>query len=210
VDISPTIPIFTQNKIAERWRAKIERQCTNQQYIIGVDDGELQQGILNRTIATTVADSGATSGMGTIANPCHCSGRLSNKQFILLNGEVIPATEITEYPFDVRSPAYELHITPGVSQHLLLSTGKFANANYITVFDKEMVNIYDANDTIFTVSKGAIIRGFHDPVLNIYQIPLVDMVWNNNTDTIIVNRPPTEFLPDHPPPPTRQSTMFTN
>jgi hypothetical protein len=26
------------------------------------------------------------------------------------------------------------------------------------------------------------------------------MVWNNNTDTIIVNRPPTEFLPDRPPP----------
>jgi hypothetical protein len=26
------------------------------------------------------------------------------------------------------------------------------------------------------------------------------MVWNNNTDTIIINRPPTEFLPDQPPP----------
>jgi hypothetical protein len=97
-------------------------------------------------------------------------------------------------------PANKLHITPGVSQHSLLSTGKFANANYITVFEKEMVNIYDANDTIFTVSKGTILRGFRELVLNICRIPLVDMVRNNNTDTIIVNRPPTEFLPDQPPP----------
>ncbi len=59
---------------------------------------------------------------------------------------------------------------------------------------------YDANNTIFTISKGAILRGFCDPVLNLYQIPLVDMVRNNNTNTIIVNCPPTKFLPDQPPP----------
>jgi hypothetical protein len=126
-------------------------------------------------------------------------GWLSNKRFILPNGKVIPAKEIAEYSFSIRSPANELHITPRVSQYSLRSTGKFADANYITVFDKEMVNIYDTNDTIFTIRKGAILHGFHDPVLNIYQIPLVDMVWNNNTDTIIVNHPPTEFLPNQPP-----------
>ncbi len=95
------------------------------------------------------------------------------------------------YPFDVRAPANKLHITPSVSQHFLLSTGKLANANYIMVFDKEMVNIYNANNTIFTISRGAILRGFCNPVLNLYRIPLVDMVWNNNTDTIIVNCPQT-------------------
>jgi hypothetical protein len=103
---------------------------------------------------------------------------------------------MAEYLFNVRAPANELHITPGVSQYSLLSTGKFADANYITVFDKEIVDIYDANDTIFTISRGAILHGFCDPVSNLYQIPLVDMVWNNNTDTFIVNRPPTEYLPD--------------
>jgi hypothetical protein len=94
---------------------------------------------------------------------------------------------MAEYPFNVRAPANKLHITPGVSQHSLLSTGKFSNANYIMVFDKEMVNVYNANDTIFTVSRGAILCGFHNLVLNLYQILLVDMVRNNNTDTIIVN-----------------------
>jgi hypothetical protein len=76
--------------------------------------------------------------------------------------------------------------------------GKFADANYVTVFDKEMVNVYDANDTTFTVSKGAILCGFRDPELNVYRIPLVNMVRNNNTDTIILMRPPTEFLPNRP------------
>jgi hypothetical protein len=107
---------------------------------------------------------------------------------------------MAKYPFNIRVLANKLHITPGVSQHSLHSTGKFSDANYITVFDKEMVNVYDANNTIFTISRGAILHGFCDPVLNLYQIPLFDMVRNNNTDTIIVNRPPTEYLPDQPPP----------
>jgi hypothetical protein len=75
---------------------------------------------------------------------------------------------MAEYPFDITALANKLHITPGVSQNSLLSTGKFTDANYITVFDKEMVNIYDANVTIFTVSRGAILRGFHDLELNLY------------------------------------------
>jgi len=112
---------------------------------------------------------------------------------------VIQATEIVEYPFDVRAPAKELHITPGVSQHSLLSTGKYADANYITVFDKDTVNIYDANDTIITVTRDAILRGWRDKSNKLWRIPLVEVVQNVNTDTIIVNQPPTEFLPDHPP-----------
>ncbi len=167
-DISPTIPAITLNRIAVRWQKKTKQCCIKQQYIIGVKDKELQQGILDGTIATTIADSGATSGVGTTADPCPGSGRPSDKQFILPSSNVIPATEMAEYQFDIKALANELHITPGVSQHSLLSTGKFADANYITVFDKEMVNLYDANNTIFTVSRGAILRGFCNPVSNLY------------------------------------------
>ncbi len=103
-----------------------------------------------------------------MANPCHCLGWLSNKRFILPGGDIIPATEMAKYSLNIRAPANELHITPGVSHHSLLSTSKLADANYITVFDKEMVNVYNANDTILTVSKGAILRGFCNLVLNLY------------------------------------------
>ncbi len=63
-----------------------------------------------------------------------------------------------------------------------------------------MVNVYNSNNTIFTISRGAILHGFCDTVLNLYRILLVDMARNNNTDTIIVNCPPTKYLPDWPPP----------
>jgi hypothetical protein len=35
---------------------------------------------------------------------------------------------------------------------------------------------------------------------NLYHIPLVPIVLNNNTNTVLVRKPPTKFLPDHPPP----------
>ncbi len=110
------------------------------------------------------------------------------------------ATKIAEYPFQVQDPVKQLHITPGITTNLLLSTSKFAAANYITIFDKEEVNIYDANNTIIAVTQGAILRGFICPASGLWRIPLVDMVRNNNTDTVIVNPPPTEFLPERPPP----------
>ena len=75
------------------------------------------------------------------------------------SGKIVQATEMAEYPFKVIAPSNELHITPGVSQDSLLSTSKCADANYIAVYDKETVNIYDANDTMITVTKGAILRG---------------------------------------------------
>ncbi len=94
------------------------------------------------------------------------------------------ATEIAEYPFQVRDPAKQLHITPGITTNSLLSTSKFAEANYITIFDKEEVNIYDANNTVIAVTRGAILRGFKCPTTGLLRIPLVEMVRNNNTDTV--------------------------
>jgi hypothetical protein len=81
-----------------------------------------------------------------------------------------------------------------------LSTSKFTAVNYITIFDKEEVNIYDANNTIIAVTRGAILRGFKCPMTGMWRIPLVDLVWNNNIEMVIVNRPPLEFLPACLPP----------
>jgi hypothetical protein len=154
---------------------------------------------MDGTIPSTIADSGATFRVGTKDDPSHRTGEPSDKRFILPSGEVIQATEKADYPFNVRAPANELHVTPGVSQHSLLSTGKYTATNYITVFDKDTVNVYDANDTSITVMRDAILRGWRDTNNKLWCIPLVDMVQNLNTDTIIVNRPPTEFLPNRLP-----------
>jgi hypothetical protein len=46
----------------------------------------------------------------------------------------------------------------------------------------------------------AIIKGWFDKKANLWQIPLVPIVLNNNTDTVLVKKAPTEFLPDRLPP----------
>jgi hypothetical protein len=154
----------------------------------------------NGTIPSTVVDSGCTLGVGTLDDSCRRTGCASKKKFILPGGKIVNATKIVEYLFKVKAPAQELHITPGVTKNSLLSTSKFADANYITIFDKEAVNIYDANDTTITITSGPILHGFKCPMTGMWRIPLVDLVRNNNTDTVIVNCPPLEFLPAHPPP----------
>ena len=106
---------------------------------------------------------------------------------------------MSELAHNVRQPAKEVHIVPSIETHSLLSTVKFAEAGYITVFDDEEVNIYDAQNTTLKVTKGAILRGWFDKTANLWRIPLIPVVLNNNTDTVLVNKQPTEFLPGRTP-----------
>jgi hypothetical protein len=170
------------------------------QYILGADKDLLQCGMEGGSIPSTVADSACTSSVGTADDTCQFTSQVSNKQFVLSDREVKLATEIAEYPFKVQGPANKLHIMPGITKNLLLSTGQFAAANFITIFDKEEVNIYDANNTIIAVTRGAILQGWWDAATRLLRISLVAVVRNNNTNTVIVNWSPTEFLTKHPPP----------
>jgi hypothetical protein len=172
------------------------------QYIIGVDDEELRRGIMGGTIPSTIADSNATSGDG----PSHLTGEPSDKRFILPSGEVIQATEKVEYPFNVRAPANKLHITPAISQHSLLST---ENTQMPTT--SQCSTRTPSTSTMpmkpSSPTRDAILRGWRDTDNKLWLIPLVDMVQNQNTDTIIVNR-----LSSCPIacPPTTPSTTFTS
>jgi hypothetical protein len=175
--VTPVAETRSQNKIAEKWKSRLERgqekgilanivkdniPKEKRWLIIGVDDKEICHGIMEGTIPSTIADSGATSGIGIKDDPSHRTSEPSDKRFILPSGEVIQATEKVEYPLNVRAPANELHITPGVRQHSLLSSGNYTDANNITVFDKDTVNVYNTSNTIITVTKDAILRGWRD------------------------------------------------
>ena len=82
------------------------------------------------TTPSTIADSGATSGVGTKDDPSHRTGKPSDKRFILPSREVIQATEKAEYPFNIRAPANKLHITPSISQHSLHLMNEFLLINF--------------------------------------------------------------------------------
>ncbi len=63
------------------------------------------------------------------------------------------------------------------------------------------MNIYDQRDTVITVSWATILRGWCKPITNdLWHIPLIPIVRNNNIDTVLVKRPPSKYLPDRPPP----------
>ncbi len=67
------------------------------------------------------------------------------------------------------------------------------------MFNKDTVNVYFTNDTVITVTKEAILQGWRDKDNKLWCFLLVDMVQSQNTDTIIVNRSPTKFLPKNRP-----------
>ncbi len=91
-------------------------------------------------------------------NTFDTTGRQFDKAFCMPNGKVEEASNMDKFQHDMRHPAKDVHIVPGIEPDSLLSIPKFADANYITIFDKDKVNIYDANKTIIIVSRGAILR----------------------------------------------------
>jgi len=93
-----------------------------------------------------------------------------------------------------------VHIVPTIDKNSLLSIPKFAAAGYITVFDGEEVNIYEAYNTKVIVTREAILRGWFDKTAILWRVPLLPIVLNETTDTVLVSKPPTEYLPDRPPP----------
>ncbi len=116
------------------------------------------------------------------------------------NSQVEEANDMDELQRNVRHPKKDMHIIPGIKSNSLLSIPKFVNANYIVIFDKDKVNIYDANKTSIVVSHGAILRGWQCKQTNLWQVPLIKNIQNNSTDTVLCDQCPTEFLPNRPPP----------
>ncbi len=70
-------------------------------------------------------------------------------------------------------PAKDVHIVPGIEHDSFLSIPKFADANYVAIFDKDKVNIYDANKTKIIVPCSAILQGWRCKQANLWRVPLI-------------------------------------
>jgi hypothetical protein len=51
-------------------------------------------------------------------------------------------------------------IMPAIKRNSLISIFKCIDANYIAIFDKDEVNIYNANNTKITVTRATIFQGW--------------------------------------------------
>jgi hypothetical protein len=157
---------------------------------------KLKEGVMNSTIPSAIVDSGTSSNVGTTKDRFQPTGRKSDKVFWLLDGSTQAATEIPELPYNVRAPAKDIHITPVINKNSLISTSKLAYMGYITIFDKDTVKMYNAHNTQVIVTREVVINGWHKDKTGMWQVALIPIVSNINTDTVLVDQPPTEFLPN--------------
>jgi hypothetical protein len=149
----------------------------------------MRMGVLNGTIPSAVSDIGTTLSAFLKEDPSIPTGRVSSTVFHLPNGAIVPATTVNKLLHNVCSPAQNVNIVPSLVENSLLSTSKFANAGYTAIYDKNEVNFYDAKTTKITVSAKAVLKGWHCPRTNLWHIPLVPIVTNLNTDTLILDHP---------------------
>jgi hypothetical protein len=159
---------------------------------------EEEEDIFNQWYAdvnSMIVDSGTTSTIGSVYHDIHNkfipTGEKSEKVFKVANGHAEEATEKKLLQHQLRPASREVNIVPGIKSSLL-STSKLADDNYITILDKDKVEIFDANNTKVMTTRGAIIRGFRCPVTRLHRIPLVPTndITNLNTETILCYLPP--------------------
>ena len=87
-----------------------------------------------------------------------------------------------------------------------MSTNQFAKARYITIFDKEEVNIYNATNTEIRKTRGSVLRGWRLPNEGLWCIVIDENVpaeSNINEKTVKAKEPPSNLLKIQPPPPSQ-------
>ena len=97
------------------------------------------------------------------------------------------ASKVAKLEHPVREPARTVDIVPALVEQSLLSGNKFAEADYISIYDKDEVNIYDALTTKITVSKKAVLKGWRCPITRLWRIPLKATIESLNSDTLLLD-----------------------
>jgi hypothetical protein len=70
-----------------------------------------------------------------------------------------------------------------------LGTSKVVDADYIMIYDKEEVNLYDAKTMNISVLEEAVLKGWRCPAAGLWRLPLVENPVNLNTNTLLLDHP---------------------
>ena len=74
------------------------------------------------------------------SDPFTANIQKSDKIFQYAGGTIAAPDEIKQLPFKAQEKAKDVHMIPGI-QNNLLGTNQLAKAKYITILDKEEMNI---------------------------------------------------------------------
>jgi hypothetical protein len=75
-----------------------------------------------------------------------------------------------------------------------LSTSKLADADYVTLFTKDEVCVFDTEAAKFKVEGEVVMRGWRCPETKLWRIQLKPQVTNNNTDTALMSQRTTNIM----------------
>ena len=105
-------------------------------------------------------DSAWTYGVVTEVDSKHLvdTGEILTKEFTCPQGDIVKATKKMELDLEMRKVALEMNVVPRL-ESTLISVCKMADADYITVLDKNEAKIYDGKTVKSTVSEEAILKG---------------------------------------------------
>ena len=93
----------------------------------------VQQSIGTSKIKTSVFGSGATSNFGMVGDDFILRSEISNKIFHMPTGTTASANFKAKLHHMVREPARRVDMVPNLNNNSLMSAGKIADAQYITV-----------------------------------------------------------------------------
>ena len=115
--------------------------------------------VLDRTVVSGISDTRATSSANHVRDPLIQTLTQSEKQ---LHGPIrgkTCASNIAKLEHNLREPAKLVDMVPGLASDTLFSGRKFLNADYISIYDKREVNLYDAKTTRIIITENAVLKG---------------------------------------------------
>jgi hypothetical protein len=172
--------IAKSTKKAERARGKLERWKERRR--IHPAQAQPDKTMNDWKIGTGVVDSGTTS---TVIRPedkkyVTETSIPSNKVFIVANGGTTKGGNQAILHNGLRGTACQADIVPDLKHNSLISTSKWADAGYYTVFTPTEVHVYDGKPE---PTKIPVMEGWRDPESGLWRVPLVNNVKNVNTET---------------------------
>jgi hypothetical protein len=115
--------------------------------------------VLNGSIPSAISNTDATASAFKPSDPTIATGIQSTATFGGAFSDQAKATTGDKLHHKIPKPARSVHIVPKV-QHLLLSTSKLVEAEYVAIYNKQEVNFYDAMTTKIVVSEEAVLKGW--------------------------------------------------
>ena len=121
---------------------------------------ELEQGVLNGSIASAVWDTACTSNAGKIGDPFIQTSQPYTRFFAVADGQRHAGTNIAKLHHPVREPARTVDMVPTLANQSLISSSKSFDTGYISIYDNKEVNIYDGHTAHILVSEKEVLKGW--------------------------------------------------